>query len=338
MSTTANTGVEFDTTDFDSDGVDAFTQHFLKDAPQEPSEEVRRPRADENEHHETEHEPEDHESASEGEGEGDEEADKRQYAEGDNLFVRIKVGDEQHEVSVKDLQRLYGQEASLTQRSQQLANQRKAVEANEASHLAASNAVLQYARQRWQPYAQIDFLALSRDERISTEQFQALRAEAEDRWNELQFLENQTGQFVQALQARQTETMQTAAKEAVKQITDEAGPHYIPDWSEKTYDSIRSYAINGGLNKDIVNSIVDPAAIKMLHKAMLYDQGASKVQTTKVGQKVTKVVKTSNRMPSEQRRGQPNKKAEDRLRQTGSVDDAAAAFMGRFAATGEYDN
>jgi len=344
MPTEVIDGISYDfDDDVDMEGVDAFTKRFLdrKDAEKTA---IRKDASVEDhaddgkdwerrEDRSTEHEAEeDHESASDEDDSEDQE--ERHYADGDNLFVRVKVGDETHEVSVKDLQRLYGQEASLTQKSQQLAEHRKQQEQEQAHHLAASNALLQYARQRWQPYEQIDFLALSRDQRISEDQFQALRAEAADRWNELQFLEQQTGQYVQQLQGRQAETMKAAAVEAVKQINDQSSPYHIPDWSDATYDSIRNYAVKGGLSKDIVNSIVDPAAIKMLHKAMLYDQGLAKVQTTKVGNKVTKVVKTSTRMSSDQRSGKPNKAAEARLRETGSVEDATAAFLGRFAAMG----
>lgn len=313
--------------DIENDGVDDFLKHFMPDADKQPSEGERHTEEDQHDDPEDHSDPQDAEEPSK----GDDTDDERSYAEGDNLFVKIKVGEETHEVKVSDLQRLYGQETALTQKSQQVAAQRKAIEQQEANHLAASGAVLQYARQRWEPYSKIDFLALSRDERISQEQFQALRAEAEDRWNELNFLEQQQGQFVQQLQARQTETMKAAATEAVKQINDESSPYHIPDWSDKTYDSIRSYAINAGMDKGIVNSIVDPSAIKLIHKAMLYDQGASKVKTEKVGNKITKVVKTSQRMAPTQSKGSSPTKAFDRLKQTGNVDDAAAAFLSRWA-------
>jgi hypothetical protein len=44
-----------------------------------------------------------------------------------------------------------------------------------------------------------------------------------------------------------------------------------------------------------VNTLTDPAAIKMMHMAMLYAKGASKVVTTqKVNKTPKKIVKTSN--------------------------------------------
>jgi hypothetical protein len=335
MPTEVIDGISYDfEDDIDMEGVDAFTNHFLKrtDAEKAIRKSAPEVHADEDEHSpEDDHVEDAHEDDEPSEDdESDDSEDERQYAEGDNLFVRVKVGEETHEVSVKDLQRLYGQEASLTQKGQQLANQRKAAEQNEAYHLAASQAMLKNAQDRWAPYAQIDFLALSRDERISHEQFQALREEAAERYNELQFLQTNANDYVQNLQSRQGETMKAAAVEAVKHLTDDAGPYHIADWSDATYDSIRNYAVKGGMNKGIVDSIVDPAAIKLLHKAMLYDQGQSKVKTEKVGNKVTKVVKTSRTMSSGQRTGKSNKSAEQRLAQTGSIDDATAAFLGRY--------
>jgi hypothetical protein len=44
-----------------------------------------------------------------------------------------------------------------------------------------------------------------------------------------------------------------------------------------------------------VNTLTDPAAIKMMHMAMLYAKGASKVVTTKkVNKTPKKIVKTSS--------------------------------------------
>ena len=46
----------------------------------------------------------------------------------EDALVEVKVGDETNQVSVKELTRLYGQEKALTQKSQQLASQKKLVE------------------------------------------------------------------------------------------------------------------------------------------------------------------------------------------------------------------
>src|SRR5574337_877989 len=84
----------------------------------------------EGEEEETPTEPEEateegQETEEDGEDE-DPEASKAKKDAGDDVIVKIKVGDKEHEVPVKDLKRLYGQEASLTRKSQEVAAQRKA--------------------------------------------------------------------------------------------------------------------------------------------------------------------------------------------------------------------
>ena len=57
----------------------------------------------------------------------------------DDYVTQIKVGEEIHEVSVADLKRLYGQEKSLTQKSQQVSEQRKSLDAELERTQAAYN-------------------------------------------------------------------------------------------------------------------------------------------------------------------------------------------------------
>src|SRR5262245_23738397 len=98
-----------------------------------------------NEEHESdndaEHEPTDEdaeepsEDDEESEGGEDDENDadeddkpKRKFADdSDETYVKVKEGDTEHEVKVSDLKRLFGQEAALTRRSQEVAAERETV-------------------------------------------------------------------------------------------------------------------------------------------------------------------------------------------------------------------
>ncbi len=129
----------------DDSGFDQFLTAFLPpDASKKPSEEQ-----PENHEEQPEEKPDpksedlpDEEAPKDDEetdaSEDDAEPDKK-YAE-EGVFVKIKVGDKDHEVSVKDLQRLYGQEAALTQKSQQVSDQRKLVERRGPKNSAATAA------------------------------------------------------------------------------------------------------------------------------------------------------------------------------------------------------
>ena len=46
----------------------------------------------------------------------------------------------------------------------------------------------------------------------------------------------------------------------------------IPNRNNELYNKVRSYAVAEGMEKTIVDQIVDPVAIKLIHKSRLYDE------------------------------------------------------------------
>jgi len=186
-------------------------------------------------------------------------------------------------------------------------------------------------------YRQFNFLALAKDPNISAEELTALQDEAGRAFEEERFLKAELNNFVGAVQQQQREVLAKTAAETVKVLSDPKSPLHIEGWSEKTYDDLRSFAISEGVDKSIVNNVVDAPIIKLMHMAMLYKRGATKVATVKVDKTPKKIVKTSN-TPAPQGNGKPAKakQAMTALRQKGSVDNAAAAFMARWD-TGDED-
>ena len=70
------------------------------------------------------------------------------------------------------------------------------------------------------------------------------------------------------MQQQQQTQLQEQAKEAIKVLTAD-----IEGWNNSLYDKTREYAVRSGMPQDVVDVIVDPVAIKMIHKARLYDEG-----------------------------------------------------------------
>jgi hypothetical protein len=95
--------------------------------------------------------------------------------------VKVVVDDNEHEVPVKDLQRLFGQEAALTRKSQETAEVRKAADAEQAKAVAVLDVMLKNAKAAAAPFEQIDFLALSRDPNVSNEELAYIREQATSR-------------------------------------------------------------------------------------------------------------------------------------------------------------
>lgn len=260
--------------------------------------------------------------------EDDDESDDSDEVIADDAEVEILVDGETLRVSVADLKRLYGQEASLTRKSQQVATQRKEAEQAIQKSDALFQAMLQKAEERYEPYSKVDMLLASKT--MDAEDFAALRKEAELASNDLKFLKEEADNFYGEIQKQQLAAHQEAAKEAVK-VLQEA----IPDWSNELYGDIRSYAVAQGLPEDQVNNYVDPVVIQLLNKARLYDQG-KRVATVKKKTATQKKVLRSKKSPpnSETRRRANIDKQRQNLRANRGADleDIASVLMSRWEA------
>ena len=242
----------------------------------------------------------------------------------DDTEVEIVVDGETKQASIKNLKRLYGQEASLTRKSQELATQRKqAEEAIGKSNVILQN-MLQKAEERYKPYQDVDMLVASKT--MSNEDFALLRKEAQEAENNLRFLREEADQYYGELQQQHQSQMQEQAKECVKVLQEE-----IPDWNNKLYDDIRAYAIGQGIPEERVNSIVEPSVIQMLNKARLYDEG--KKVATKKRKIATKTMKSKKAPPTAKSvKAKRQANAQKALRNSGGndFDDIADAILGRW--------
>lgn len=258
--------------------------------------------------------------------ESDEEDETDEEAElSDETEVEILVDGEVRLASIKDLKRLYGQEQSLTRKSQEVAQQRK--EANDT--ITKSNAIFEKliadAQERYKPYQDVDMLLASKN--MAAEDFALLRKEAQEAEQNLKFLTEEADSFFGEIQAQQQKQLQEAAKQCIEVLQEQ-----IPEWSNQLYNDIRSYAITQGLPEDQVNTYVDPVVLTVLHKARLYDQG-KKVATVKKKQTAQKKVLRSQKAPQSDasKRKAAASKQRDALRSSRDVDDVASVILSRWA-------
>lgn len=326
-----------------TDATDAFLSRLLpkeEDAPKEPSEKKTEDKdTKESEQKPTEEAetetgeetpPETEEAETDGEAE-DNEPPAKKYVDDDEVYVKIKVDGEELEVPVKDLKRLHGQEASLTRKGQELAEQRKQVDARAQQYAAGLDALVKRAEARANEFRKINFLALTKDPTVNAEQLGILQDEARKAFEEEQFLKGELGNFVQAVSQEQQATRAAQAQETVKTLGNKDSPMYIEGWGQKVYDEIRSFAKSEGLSADIVDNIVDAPAIKLLHMAMMYKRGAAKVATKVVNKTPKKIVKTSNTPATPNSATAKQRDAMKTHRNKGTVDSATDAFLAGWA-------
>jgi len=306
------------------------------------SEDIDETDVDEDDTEETEVEDEDDEEledpdADEAEDEEDdeEEEDDEPQLVSDESLVEISVNGEQQQVSVKELKRLFGQEASLTKKSQDLATQRKAAEQQFAQAQLSYQKLLERAEERYKPYSDIDMLVASRQ--MDPETFAQFRQDARQAEDDLKFLKEESGSLMSGMQQQNQVAVQAAAQECIKVLEEN-----LPDWGDELYSDIRQYAVQSGLPQEQVDQYTDPSVIMLINKARLYDQSKQAAKTKKAAAKVTKSKGSKTKVLSSKKspptktdvRTQKRQAAQQKLRSNprygGDIDDIAEALMARW--------
>ena len=250
----------------------------------------------------------------------DDETPKAAIAD-DNMITKVKVGNEELEVSVKDLKRLHGQEKSLTIKSQEVATQRKALEDKSLQYEASLQRLMEKAQERYKPYAEVEMLVAAKT--MSDDDFMQLRRESQMAKEDLDFFTQEASKYAQNVKNEYQKRLQEEASKTIKILQER-----VPDWSQNLYNDVRSYAINQGLTAEIVDTIVEPTAIEMMIKAMKYDQGKKVATQKRVVRKQKRVLKSGTSNPTTAKKRQSE--AMERLHRTGSTDDATNAFLSKW--------
>lgn len=274
------------------------------------------------------------EGTDDGEDDGEESDGDKKYAE-DGTYIKFTVDGEQKEISVKDVARLAGQEAALTKKSMEVAEQRKVADADLQRQAASSTALLARARERFEPFSKLDFHLLATQ--LPPEDYTVLRQSAQAAYEDVAFLEQHQDGFVKAIAER---TQTTLREKAVKSLAILSGPTDkggIDGWTEKLYDEIRAHAVANGAPAEVINQLTDAWAIRLIHEAMLYrrgkvkSDGKSKVVVKKINKTPKRIVKTSNDAATKGSKTLDANRAMKRLANSGSTDDAAAALLAGWA-------
>lgn len=281
----------------------------------------------------------DDEDGEPGDDQEDEGDDDKSFAD-EGAYIKVKIDGEDKEVAIKDLTRLYGQEASLTRKSQEVADLRKAAEATQQKHVSALQVLIERAKQKAEPFRKIDWMAVSKDPNITAEEASALRSEAQKALEEEAFLSHSLDAFQEEVNKQTQARKLDEAKACVKALTtadseDKPNPLHIAGWNDKVYSDVRAFGVKMGAPQEYVNTLTDPVAIKIMHMAMQFAKGANKVVTTKAVNKTPKKIVKQSSSPVVARRDAPTaarKNAIKNLRnnpnKTGAAADAFYASFG----------
>jgi hypothetical protein len=311
-----------------SDGDEGVTANPNKGSEIEPEDEAEDGTQDDLEDIDLEEEGEDSD-----EEEGDD--DQAKVEAPDDALVTIKIGDETQTVKVKDLKRLYGQEASLTRKSQEVAQARQKVEQEGELFAATSQRMLEKAEARFQPYKDIDWLVAQKN--LTATEFAALRQEAQAAFEDYKFLQEETNSVFEQLQQSKQAQWAEEAKECVKVLAET-----VPNWSAERYSKVRDFAKERGIPSETFNQIVDPVAIAIINDALTLHEArqraATKKKTVAVAPKKT-VKQTKGRGQTTSKTGQDQEVTAlaKKLRSSGKDSDAEALFLARWSAASGDD-
>jgi len=301
-----------------------------EDAPVENEDED----TDQDSEEDTDEDPDEDQETDDDEADDDDE-EPEEVTLSDDSLIEIAVDGESKQASLKDLKRLYGQEASLTRKSQEVASKRKEAEDALKRTDLSYQKLLERAEARNKPYAEVDMLVASKS--MSTEDFSSLRREAKEAETDLKFLKEEANAFYQETQKQFQVQQQDAAQECIKTLQDK-----VDGWNNDLYNDIREYAVSVGLPKEQVDQYVDPNVIILLNKARMFDKSQDTVKTKKA--KVMKVktskgkVLRSKKAPSSsvdantRKRDVTAKRVRDNRSRVGDMDDIADALLARWEA------
>lgn len=268
----------------------------------------------------------DDESSDETKDEQSEDSDETEEDEQPQVFT-VKVDGKEIEVTLDELQQGYSRTQDYTRKTQQIAETRKAVEAEAAAIRAERE---QYAQllgalqQQLESAGEqpVDWDRLYAEDPIEWVRQRELARDKQERQAAIQSEQQRLSQLTQ--KQREEEFKATLAKES------EALIQAIPEWKDANKAKAEKallieFGQKVGYSEDELKNVFDHRAVLTLRKAALYDQMMSKRKDIKP------VVNNGPRPVKPSAAGRVSSttegtRAKQRLAKTGRVDDAARAI------------
>lgn len=238
----------------------------------------------------------------------------------------VKVDGEEFEVSLDELRDGYQRQSDYTRKSQSLAEQRKAYEANLQAVQNERNQYAQVLEQmsenqnyQLQQFEDINWKELKDDDPM---EYMEKRLEYQDAKDKISQINTERARVHQQNQNEITQVLtEKVQKEA--ELLSAALPEYADPGSNLKTD-IRKYALSLGFPENEIDSISDHRVVLVLHKAMMQDNAAKGVKKVKVA---PKVVKSGTPQTKSQKVKRVVQAKRERLSKTGHAKDAADVFL-----------
>ena len=242
---------------------------------------------------------------------------------------KVKVGKDELDVPLDELLKGYSRTADYTRKTQEIAETRKAVEAERAKIDEAARLRDTYA-QRLQVIEQMlnqdsgeDLATLKETDPIG---YAVKVAEQSEREKQLNAVRAEQQRLAQQQQAEQGERLKAHLAVEAQKLAEAIPELSDPAKGQAIRTDIRNYAQRLGFSEQELAQVYDSRAVTALYKAMQYDKLMSgKGDATKKVQQAPKMLKPGTSTP-EARQSQEVKQLRGRLKKSGKAKDAASLF------------
>jgi hypothetical protein len=289
----------------------------------------------ESEDEENEEEEEDDQSdETDDDLEDDDEEDAGEVDEGDDeeTYVVVKIDGEEHEVTLDEAIKGYQRTADYTRKTQELASQRKEL----ADEFAETR------EQRDQYAARLEQAQDLLEQLMPPEpDWDEVRKRGKDVFTSEYAAFQQRKQKMDALQAERERVAEEQAKDYQRQMQDVLATESqklmdaFPEWkdqkvAQRDRDAMFDYGGEQGFTQEELETVMDARAVKLLWKAMKYDELQSKGKRRIEGKKKKrkKTLRPGGKK-SQKSAGRSSKKEQalrKKLARSGKTSDAAAVF------------
>ena len=265
------------------------------------------------------------EQQEEQEDDGSEESESDQ----DEQRFTVKVAGEDKELTLTELKSLAQQGADYTKKTQQVAEQRKAVEAEQQAIEEAKYMRDAYA-ERLQAMEQLlnaqqpveDLESLKESDPIG---YAVRVAEMSQNKEKLYAIQAERQRIAEMQQAEQQQGMQQYLSQQAAVLSETLPEYSDPVKGEKLRSDLRSFAKNLGFSDQELSAVRDARHVMALYKAMQYDKlQQSKPQLNKRVSEPPKTIKSGNSNTAVNT--DQAKKTMAQLQKSGKVRDAASVF------------
>jgi hypothetical protein len=255
----------------------------------------------------------------------------------DEYIFNVSIDGEDTEVNHNELIQGYQRQSDYTRKTQSLAEDRKVFEEQQAQLTQERQELLtMFQQQQASASSELDkFKDVNWSElkEYEPDKYLMLREEQREVQSQVQTQSQEQGRLAQAQQQEYQSQLQRYLVEEDAKLVDQIDGWGNPETKKDVQNDIASYAKQIGYTDDELGNLADSRALLLMHKARLYDemQGTTKKLVTKKKAKaVRKVVKSGKPISRSQNESKRVADLRVRAKQTGSVDDAAAAFLEMF--------